>query len=91
MFEPLSDPAEAGSNPADDWRELWLMAKRTKGMRHRLAVFSALFTFVLAFEYLLPERPASCIVLIPAPLPKFLIAMILAGGAIWFWFRLRTP
>jgi hypothetical protein len=79
---------QASSNTRNRRRETLTNRTRIYYMRRKLTIFSALFVFVLGFEYLLLERrnswPESCIVLIPAPWSRFLIALILAGGAICF-------
>jgi hypothetical protein len=66
--------------------------QRTTGMRHRLAIFSVPFAFVLGVEYLLQQDafPKSCIALISVPWSRLLTAAILAGGITWLWFRLRS-
>jgi hypothetical protein len=65
-----------------------------RDMPHRLAVFGALFMFLLGLELLLPMRREgffgeSCIVFIPRPWSTIFIALILSGGATWLWVRLR--
>jgi hypothetical protein len=58
-------------------------------MRYKLSVFVALGAIILGLEYLFLEQPWESFIL-STFWQRFFIAAILAGGATWLWFQLRS-
>jgi drug/metabolite transporter (DMT)-like permease len=58
-------------------------------MRYKLSVFFALGAIMLGLQYLFLEQPWESFFL-PTFWQRIFVAAILATGATWLWFRLRS-
>jgi hypothetical protein len=63
-------------------------ARIRKTVRYKLSVFGAFAAIILGLEFLF-DVPVVAMGSDPF-LPRFLIAVLLAAGAAFFWFQLRS-